>query len=523
MAQREHRPGANGKNGRADARRSSPPVRRLHERSGLEAAAASSAVERERALRQEMDVIFAAIADPILVYDREARVARANEAAKATIGVDPVGMSLAELAARLSARQPNGEPLKTEELPSARALRGMKTVQRRLVIRSPGGQDLAIVASATPLKRDGAVVGAVTVWHDISERDRLLAELEAVFHALPDLYFRLDAQGRYLDIRAGRPADLYAPPDKLLGRLVREVLPQAVASRFEAIVHDVLETGSPATVEYVLALPQGDQCFEARVMPFSRDQVVVVARNVTERKRVEQQREEFVRMVSHDLRQPLTVVQGYTQQLQRIFDREGLNGRKRRMLDAIAHSAARLAGMIRDLVDAARLEGGQIELNAELLDLRAFTAGLVERMEATGEEERIALQIPPDLPPVSADAEKLERVLGNLLGNALRYSDPGTTVTVRAERKGDEVVISIADRGPGIPPEELSQLFQPYRRRKTRRLTGKEGLGLGLCIAKGLVEAHGGRIWAESTVGVGSTFFFTLPVGPLGIEPRSTD
>ncbi|HOG47921.1 MAG TPA: ATP-binding protein, partial [Anaerolineae bacterium] len=118
---------------------------------------------------------------------------------------------------------------------------------------------------------------------------------------------------------------------------------------------------------------------------------------------------------------------------------------------------------------------------------------------------------PADLPPASADPDRLERVLTNLWSNALKYSAPGTPVTVSARQEGREVITSVADRGPGIAPEDLPGLFQRYFRTAAAE-ERRKGVGLGLYITRRLVEAHDGRIWAESTVGVGSVFSFSLPI-----------
>ncbi|MBI4498160.1 MAG: ATP-binding protein, partial [Chloroflexi bacterium] len=145
------------------------------------------------------------------------------------------------------------------------------------------------------------------------------------------------------------------------------------------------------------------------------------------------------------------------------------------------------------------------------LDLRAFLLDLKERLAGLAGAERIRLEAPAGLSPVLADPDRLERILMNLLGNALKYSAPDTEITVTLAQREREVVTAVKDHGPGIAPEDLPHLFQRYRRTQAAQ-AHQEGLGLGLYITKGLVEAHGGRIWAESQLGLGSTFSFTLPV-----------
>ena len=226
----------------------------------------------------------------------------------------------------------------------------------------------------------------------------------------------------------------------------------------------------------------------------------------------EERRDDMVRAVSHDLRQPLTVVQAQAQLLLRSLEQAGL-AREKSSAAAIITSSQRMNTMIEELVESARLEAGQIRLNLQPIDLRSFMLDLKQRLAGTLETDRIRVEAPEGLPPVTADPDRLERILTNLLSNALKYSAPDTEVTVSLARADGEVITSVTDRGPGIAPEDLPNLFERYYRARPAR-ERREGLGLGLYITRGLVEAHGGRIWVESELGKGSTFSFRLPAAP---------
>lgn len=151
------------------------------------------------------------------------------------------------------------------------------------------------------------------------------------------------------------------------------------------------------------------------------------------------------------------------------------------------------------------------------LDLHAYVDELKDRLAGAMETDRIQVEVPRALPPVMADPNRLERILVNFLSNALKYSAPNTRVSLRLEQADNAVVTRITDEGPGIPPEELPHLFERYYRARATQQS-KEGLGLGLYITKGLVDAHGGQMWAESEPGKGSSFYFTLPLA----QPRSS-
>jgi signal transduction histidine kinase len=167
--------------------------------------------------------------------------------------------------------------------------------------------------------------------------------------------------------------------------------------------------------------------------------------------------------------------------------------------------------LIEDLLEVVRQESGRMRLAVEGVSAASLVAQAAEMFQTTALEKGITLrveQVPPDL-EVCADAERVVQVLSNLLGNAMKFVPRGGSVVLNCERKEVDAVCSVADSGPGIPEGDLDRLFEKFwqRRRSDRR-----GVGLGLTIARGIVEGHGGRIWAESHVGVGSTFYFTLPV-----------
>lgn len=233
-----------------------------------------------------------------------------------------------------------------------------------------------------------------------------------------------------------------------------------------------------------------------------------VFQDVTGLWELEQAREEFLHSLSHDLRAPLAVVLGRAEMIQRSGSAEK---RVQQNAEVILTSARRMNTMIQDMIAAARLESGQLHLNREPLDLGASLLELEERLTGAVQGERLHVIVPEDLPRVSADPALLERILINLLTNALKYSPPDSVVTVTLAQRDGEIVTSIADQGPGIPPSALPNLFEKYSRMRPSRERG-EGLGLGLHISKRLVEAHGGQIWVESQVGMGSTFSFSLPI-----------
>jgi signal transduction histidine kinase len=226
---------------------------------------------------------------------------------------------------------------------------------------------------------------------------------------------------------------------------------------------------------------------------------------------MQEQRDDMLRTISHDLRTPLTVVVAQAQMLERRpEDREAVV----RRAGTIRTSAGRMATMIEDLVDVVRLEAGHVRIEPRPVDLAAFARELRERLRGAVAVERLRLDLPERLPPALADPPRLERILVNLITNALKYSPPDAEAVLSAEERDGQVRISVRDRGVGIAADELPHLFERFYR--TPAASRHEGLGLGLYITRLLVEAHGGRISAESEPGRGSVFHVTLPAAPAG-------
>ncbi len=234
-------------------------------------------------------------------------------------------------------------------------------------------------------------------------------------------------------------------------------------------------------------------------------------RMASEIREQEARREEYVHTISHDLRAPLAIIQGHAHILEGEIPRAQPESLAQHSVDAILKGTRRMNAMIQDLVDSARLEAGQLRMNPETVDLGAFVHDLRERLIGVDRGRRVRLNAPSDLPSVTVDPDRLERILMNLITNALKYADDETPVEVSLRRHDEEVILSVADHGPGISPEEISSLFQPYRRVSSTR-EHRESVGLGLYIARRLVEASHGRIWVESEPGRGSTFSLALPV-----------
>jgi PAS domain S-box-containing protein len=244
--------------------------------------------------------------------------------------------------------------------------------------------------------------------------------------------------------------------------------------------------------------------------------VIVGYEDISLLKELQRLREEWASIVTHDLRQPLNVITTYVGMLQHMAespDPRTLSKGIERTLKA----ANTLNRMIGDLADVSHIETRHLEVARQPIDLDVLVREFVERQRVMSPDRFITLQVGSSIPKVDADPIRIEQVLDNLLVNALKYSDPDMAIEVECRHVDDEVRVLVTNRGPEISAEELPKLFDRYYRTASARAGSGRGLGMGLYIAKGLMEAHGGRIWAESRSGQ-TTFQFALPVMRAGAE-----
>jgi histidine kinase len=232
----------------------------------------------------------------------------------------------------------------------------------------------------------------------------------------------------------------------------------------------------------------------------------------------------FVASVSHELRSPLAAIKSYVGVMLK-GQTGALPEQTREYLTVVAQAADRLHGFINDILDLAKIEAGMASVTLEPVELAPLAREVATLFQPQAAQGGCAIEvrIPESLPPVHGDRERLRQVLTNLVANALKFTPEGGRVAVRAAAADGGVVCSVEDTGVGIPEEYLTRIFNKFEQaRHPNQLRRAKGTGIGLTLAKGIVEAHGGRIWVESRVGEGSAFRFTLSAAPGGAAPRRT-
>ncbi|MCE9668861.1 PAS domain S-box protein [Myxococcus stipitatus] len=249
--------------------------------------------------------------------------------------------------------------------------------------------------------------------------------------------------------------------------------------------------------------------------------VVVTGQDLTPRKELERLREEYVSLISHDLRTPLQGITLRASLLRRQLREQHHLPREVMLTEAILRDVEWMSGMIEEMLEGSRMESRGLTLRRKSVDLARFLEEVLERDVPPTLRERFRLEVSTPPPLAWLDAARVERVMANLLTNAVKYGPEDRPVLVRAFMRDDEAVVSVRDEGPGLSPEEAEHLFDKYYRTRQGSAADTQGLGLGLYISRLIVEAHGGRIWVESQRGQGTTFSFALPPRPPGDEAPS--
>jgi len=257
----------------------------------------------------------------------------------------------------------------------------------------------------------------------------------------------------------------------------------------------------------------------AKINYGGRDAIQWVGHDVSERVALEQMREDLTHMIVHDLRNPLGSMMSGLQLVQNALIEGDSSLPLVKLLSIAMRGGRKMFRLIDSLLDLGRMEAGEMDLKRTMVSPAALAQDAIEQVHPTvlSRDQTLTAEIASDLPEVLADADLMLRVVANLIDNAVKFSPVGGQITVRVERVGEEVRFAVTDSGPGIPPESRQRIFDRFVR--LEGIEDVKGTGIGLAFCKLAVEAHEGRIWVESEVGRGATFYFALPL-EAGVETR---
>ncbi len=362
-------------------------------------------------------------------------------------------------------------------------------------------------------------------------------EIEKIFEALPDLYFRIDSQGIILDCKSGIHSDFDIVTQECIGHALEDRVPQEIKLLFNKDIDEVFETNNLIEREFSVKEKGELKHFESRLIPLTTHEIIIIVRDISKRKLTEEAkkkaeentkllnkaieyerlRTEFFANISHEFRTPINVILGAIQlmdiYLNNIPDLKGYE-KFINLNNSMKQNCYRLIRLVNNLIDITKIDSGFLELNLTNYDIvkivRDITFSVSEFVKLKSLDLEFCCNIDEKI--IACDPDKIERILLNLLSNAIKFTKAGDKISVNIKEGADEIIISIKDLGIGIKKENLEIIFERFRQVNKSLTRENEGSGIGLSLVKLLVEMHGGTIEVKSEYEKGSEFIVKLPV-----------
>lgn len=505
----------------------------------------------------DLGTILNSIVDAVWIYDAQGHILQMNSAAQQLIGVPDKNTYLSlDVEDRLAAFEMcdvYGNSMPREQWGLLRILNGEVLTGANCMmamIRTFDGRQVYISVSGSPLRDEQSqIIGAVTVARDVTERECMALQLQELTHEAQTRASRLEAiiesmgEGVIVYDHDGNVLQMNAAAQQLFGiddikaYISKPLLKRAAHYQSYDIEGRVIlpeDTGIASTLregvathrEVWLTLPDGrKRILRNTVSPIrtaqnETDGAVIVSRDITEPKSIERQKSEFLSIASHELRTPITALQGFAELLQMMIERgQSLDTpRTIHAVKEIIQQSQRLTRLIEDMLEISRIETGRVPLQIEPHDLLETLKHSVEIQATLHKRHTLKLLIeglqPEDALPGHFDHDRIEQVLNNLIGNAAKYSPAGSEIEIGLRYDAAnpcEALLWVKDAGVGIANHEVAHIFKRFHRASNldRSISG---FGIGLYLVHEFVTRHGGRVWVESVEGSGSTFFVMLPL-----------
>ncbi len=424
-----------------------------------------------------------------------------------------------------------------------------KTIDRmELESKHKDGHKIFIDVNIRPIRKNGETEAILCIIRDITERKKKEEELIRFSNAVKmstDSIVISDLDAKIIDVNEAT-LQMYGTKDKrdLIGKNSFDLITSEGREKALAGAKEVLEKGYVKGREYHIITEDGDRIPVEMSVSIMKDRdgkpigFVGLSRDITERKKAEEKirrqniklkrldriKSNFLSVTSHELRTPMSAIKGYIQMLlkQRLGD---VTPEQKDALDAVLRNTNRLDNLIEAILDISRLESGTMKFLPEQTDISKMIKEVTETMQANTNVKNIKINTElEELPELVIDQQRIKQVLMNLVDNAIKFSPHDSTINLCTKMKKDDVLFEIRDFGRGIPKKTQKKIFERFYQVDSGMDRKFGGVGLGLSISKGIIQAHGGDIWVESTMGKGSTFRFTLPLEPArDIEKKFKD
>ncbi len=501
------------------------------------------AKQEAEARANQMASIFEAMADGVVVYDRDGRIQYTNAAFRAlfalNINADSALLPLDEQLVEAAPRDLMGRTLSQEQWLQFRTVRGeclpdLQTID--LICRARNGQDLFLNVSRTPIcDVGGQIVGSVAVYRDVTERHQLEQQLQYAEQKLRSLVesnivgvMVTDQTGRMYEVNDRLVQLLDYSRDELLSENMRikDLLVEEYQLARTRAWKTLVSQGASLPEEKEYIRKDGSRfpaLVTAATINQERDRALVMLLDISDRREVEQRKQEFLSMVSHELRTPLTAIQGFLELALLCIERlpqdtftrkDDLFKHLEPMLQQALRHAEIETRLVAELLDVSHMEMQKFEVFLQPCNLSILVQQVIANQQQIAPTRRIELRLPSQaLVPVVADADRIEQVLTNYLTNAFKYCASDQAVQVELSVEGPMARVSVRDQGPGLTLEQQQRVWDRFYQVEATRSQGSDsGLGLGLYIARTLIAQHQGQVGVESRPGQGATFWFLLPL-----------
>jgi PAS domain S-box-containing protein len=524
-------------------------VEELNRQLEAERDALRQAKQEAQARAAELSAIFEAITDGVLVCDAKGDVCYINPAFRSMMAfeedADPSLLQFDKRVEWLALRDLEGRLLPREQFATVRLLRGESLSgihTTDILYRTPKGEDVIHNISGAPIRdAAGQIVGAVLVFRDVTGRRRLEQQLQYSERKLRSLVesniigvMVVDGAGRVYEINDRLVQMLGYSKEELLSGTIRwqQLTPPEYQEPLAQVSKTLLSTGAFLPYEKEYLRKDGSRVpvmVAGAMIDQERDIGMAVILDMSERKEIERRKQEFLSMVSHELRTPLTSIMGLIELALMQIDlrprslppeAEGLLGQIKKVLKRADGQVEIETRLVEELLEVTRLELHKFELSLQPENLVMIVQETVANQQQAARTRHIELILPPDeVVPVLVDPGRIGQVLTNYLTNALKYAPVEQPVLVRLEVVGSSARVSVRDQGSGLTAEQQQRVWERFYQVAAPGHQGPDGgLGLGLAIARAIVEQHHGQVGVESTPGEGSTFWFTLPLADGSIQ-----
>lgn len=373
-----------------------------------------------------------------------------------------------------------------------------------------------------PLSGRDEIATVDAIFHQMAgEIMKAASKEKAILESAYDCICSFDSTLRFVSSNAACENFFAVTDSDILSNNLTEYLDSDDAKRAREFIAQAMAGKLPKPIKISLRREDGQMLqvlWSGRWAAFegNKGEFYSIFHDVTEQSRAEELRQEVVAMVTHDLRTPLMTVQTFLDMLSQGFYQDNPTtsdgqSKSQKHLAGAKRSCNRMMLLIRDLIDIEKIKSGMMTINPSQISAKEMFDNVIEESTAYANEMGVSLKVRPTKSMVTADEEMLQRVLNNLVANAIKFTPEGGAVTLSAHNSATTVTFSVSDEGPGLPPDMLKKVFDRFQQAPNQTARTKGGSGLGLTICQAIVHLHKGQIWAESAEGEGSQFFFTLP------------